>query len=133
MKRAGLAALVVLLLAAGRSTVGATVCGVFEERCCPPGVVDPSNPAIVCDPAATNPALSCSPGGECLAADGTVGCDQDAQCTSGFCQFSEGPKTVGTCVQRRPTPAASTSTMMMMGAGLLLAGLWSVRRVARPR
>ena len=48
------------------------------------------------------------------------------QCVGGLCNG-------GICVQRDPAPAVSNHTAVFVGAALLLAGLWSVRRLARRR
>ena len=134
MKRIGLAVLMVLSLAAARGRAGGSDgCGEFNQTCCAPGTLDPNDPSVLCDAVCIPNPLACSPGGKCLFADGVVGCSGDGQCASGFCQFSVGPKEVGTCVQRNPAPAVSNATAGFIGAVLLFAGLWSVRRVARRR
>jgi len=52
-------------------------------------------------------------------------CSNDTQCPSGlFCVN-------GVCVRRNNAPAVSNRTGLFVAAGLLLAGLWSVRRRAR--
>jgi len=50
-------------------------------------------------------------------------CTDSRQCASALCNG-------GVCATAKPAPAASTYTTMLMGAGLLLLGLLSVRRVA---
>jgi hypothetical protein len=55
--------------------------------------------------------------------DGQV-CNDSRQCASAFCDG-------GICVRRNPAPAVSNRTAVFLAAGLLLAGLWSMRRLAR--
>ena len=117
MKRVGLAVLVMLLVAAGRANAS-DGCGQFGEPCC-------SAPNSPCSFAF----LACSPAGTCLFADGQE-CDHSNECASGFCQT---PETSGTCVRVNPAPAVSNYTAAFIGSALLLAGLWSVRRVSRRR
>jgi hypothetical protein len=120
MTRIGLAVLVVLVLAVGHGAAEAD-CGGGGGLCCAPPL-----------PACNSSDFACSPGGRCLNADG-IPCDDKLDCASGFCQPTMPPLPSGICVTRNPAPAASTHTTMLMGAALLLAGLWSVRRVARRR
>lgn len=53
-------------------------------------------------------------------------CNDSRQCTSTLCNG-------GVCAERNPAPAVSNHIAVFMAAGLLLLGLWSVRRVARRR
>ena len=53
-------------------------------------------------------------------------CTASTQCTSTLCNG-------GVCATANPAPAVSNHTAVFIGAALLLAGLWSVRRVARRR
>lgn len=55
-----------------------------------------------------------------------VPCSESTQCLSGLCNG-------GVCVERSPAPAVSNRNAIFVGVGLLLAGLWSVRRLARRR
>ena len=48
-------------------------------------------------------------------------CNSNSDCLSGLCNG-------GVCVQRKPAPAVSNHTAIFVGAGLLLTGLWQVRR-----
>ena len=51
-------------------------------------------------------------------------CNNSQQCASGLCNG-------GVCAERKPTPAVSSGIGLFVAAGLLLAGLWSIRRLAR--
>ena len=53
-------------------------------------------------------------------------CNASTQCASALCNG-------GVCAERKPAPAVSHRNALFVAAGLLLAGLWSVRRLARPR
>ncbi|MGH3053913.1 MAG: hypothetical protein ACRDL7_02925 [Gaiellaceae bacterium] len=53
-------------------------------------------------------------------------CNDGKQCASGLCNG-------GVCAAVKPAPAVSDRNAFFVGAALLLAGLWSVRRVARRR
>ncbi len=53
-------------------------------------------------------------------------CNDSRQCTSALCNG-------GVCAELKPAPAVSSPVAMFIGAALLLAGLWSMRRVARRR
>jgi hypothetical protein len=53
-------------------------------------------------------------------------CTDSRQCTSALCNG-------GVCAKRNAAPAVSSHTAVFIGAALLLAGLWSVRRVERRR
>ena len=53
-------------------------------------------------------------------------CNDSRQCASALCNG-------GVCATANPAPAVSNHTAVFIGAALLLAGLWSVRRVARRR
>ena len=53
-------------------------------------------------------------------------CNDSRQCTSALCNG-------GVCAERNPAPAVSNHTAVFIGAALLLAGLWSVQRLARRR
>jgi hypothetical protein len=55
-----------------------------------------------------------------------VSCNDSRQCSSALCNG-------GVCAERKPTPAVSNHTAAFIGTVLLLAGVWSVRRVARRR
>ncbi len=51
-------------------------------------------------------------------------CNDSRQCTSALCNG-------GVCAELKPAPAVSNYTGVFIGAVLLLAGLWSVRRMAK--
>jgi hypothetical protein len=53
-------------------------------------------------------------------------CTDSRQCASTLCNG-------GVCATANPAPAVSNHNAVVIAAGLLLAGLWSVRRVARRR
>lgn len=53
-------------------------------------------------------------------------CTVGTQCASTLCNG-------GVCATLKPAPAVSDRTGLFIGAALLLAGLWSMRRVARRR
>lgn len=53
-------------------------------------------------------------------------CNDSRQCGSTLCNG-------GVCAEMNPAPAVSNHTAVLMGAALLLLGLWSVGRVARRR
>ena len=114
MTRFGMAVVVMLLLAAGRGNADGCPAQ-FNEACCS------SVPAC-------GSGLACNPVGVCLFAVGEE-CDNSTQCATGVCEFRPGVPD-GTCGQPAKAPAVSARTAMLMGASLLLFGLWSVRRVA---
>ena len=53
-------------------------------------------------------------------------CTDSRQCASGLCNGL-------VCANRSPAPAVSDRNALVLAAGLLLLGLWSVRRLARQR
>ncbi len=116
MTRMGFVVLVGLLLVVGRAGSASA-----RTRC----TTDQDCTMVSAD-------LACGLNGFCGLADGQK-CDANSECASGFCQFPLVDPPAGTCVERNPAPAASTHTTILMGTGLLLAGMWSVRRVARRR
>ena len=163
MTRIGLAVLVVLLLAAGHAsaTVGCGLLGdpccpsgvLPDDALCAPGFVcDPNNIAgcdlvwlgggdggaaqVVClgtcvRPTATptstatnTPTTTPTPTPHGL--PDTDPCTDSRQCASALCNG-------GMCATANPAPAVSNRNAVFMGAALLLAGLWSVRRIARRR
>ena len=153
MARIGLAGLVVLALAAGRALAwGPVECGAVNQMCCE--TAPACHPGLVCDSTNTN---GCDtlvlPGrgdggaagfstvcpGTCVQPTQTptptptptphnlpdnASCNDSRQCTSTLCNG-------GVCAEGKPAPAVSNHVGLFIGAGLLLAGLWSVRRIAR--
>jgi hypothetical protein len=162
MVRIGLM-LVVLALAAGRAMAWNPVeCGAVNQMCCESGpvcnlglVCDSSNTngcdalvlpgrgdggaagfSTVCPgtcvqptqtPTATEtptPTPTMTPTPHNL--PDNASCNDSRQCISALCNG-------GVCAEQNPAPAVSSYTAVFIGTVLLLAGLWSLRRVARRR
>ena len=150
MVRIELAVLVVVVLAAGRGNALVS-CGFEFGICCPNFPGPPTcNSGLVCDSSVCGVV---SPGGGNGGAAGEIcigtcfqptptptstptptphnlhdndPCNDSRQCASALCNG-------GVCAERNPAPAVSNYTAAFIGSVLLLAGLWSVRRVARRR
>ena len=96
------------------STVTATATRTRTPTATPTSTVTPT-PTVT-------PTLTITPTPHSLADNDP--CNASTQCASGLCN-------AGVCAARKPAPAVSTHTAVFIGAALLLAGLWSVRRLAR--
>ena len=88
-------------------------CGVFQYTCATPSPTPTTTPTPTATPTPTPHNLH-----------DNDPCNDSRQCTSALCNG-------GVCAERNPAPAVSNHTAAFIGAALLLAGLWSVRRLAR--
>ncbi len=63
----------------------------------------------------------------------SCGCSTDANHCFFYCAAGPAPTPTPAPVPQNPAPTVSNQNALLLGAALLLAGMWSVRRVARRR